>query len=228
MGYYLLLIICLLVLFLILLPLYFHLKNVEHMYLALILKGLSTFIPILLCTCAIITINLRFHTSPIPDASYWLLAGLILCLIGDIVLGIQFVYGMGAFLLGHICYITAFCKLAPLKIWSIYLFIILYYILLKSFYPFCRKMTDNIVPFITYGTTILIMVSVALILPFTVGIIGILPAVGAFLFILSDFMLAKIILTKVTPLSDTVSLYLYYAGQFLLAISVYWFPLMTR
>lgn len=224
MGYYLLLVISLIILFLILLPLYFHLKHVIHMYTALVIKGLSTFIPILLCISAIIFIKLRSNSPSIPDASYWLLAGLILCLIGDIVLGIQFAYGMGAFLFGHICYITAFCKLAPLKIWSIYLFMILYYILLRLFYPYCYKMAENIVPFITYGTTILIMVSVALIIPFTVGIIGILPALGALLFVISDFMLAKNILTNVTPLSDTVSLYLYYAGQLLLAISVYWFP----
>lgn len=68
---------------------------------------------------------------------------------------------------------------------------------------------------------ILAMVSIAVLLPFSIGPIGMLPAVGAVLFVLSDFLLARNMLVKVTRLSDAVSLYFYYLAQFILAMSVY-------
>ncbi|WP_116368626.1 lysoplasmalogenase [Parahaliea mediterranea] len=53
----------------------------------------------------------------------WLLAGLFCCLLGDLLLMIErqtsFLAGLGAFLIGHLLYIVAFCQLplAPGALW---------------------------------------------------------------------------------------------------------------
>jgi len=218
------------VLFFILIPHYLHFKQVKHKRTAITIKGLCTMIPILFCMAAVIrlkeTPSLNISTVRLlPDASCWLLAGLLLGLVGDIVLCIHFVGGMGAFLLGHICYMIAFCKLANFQLWSIGLFIILLLLALVYFRSLIPKMGKNKIPFLIYGTIILVMVSIALLLPFSIGYLGILPAVGAFLFVLSDLLLARNILVRVTALSDAVSLYCYYAGQLIFAMSVYLYTL---
>jgi uncharacterized membrane protein YhhN len=263
-------------LFLIITPLYLYLKKGNHHGIALTIKGLGTFIPLLICMVATIQLNEKASLQSasaklLPQASNWLLAGLLLCLLGDIVLGINFFGGMGAFLLGHFCYITAFCKLAPLQLWSIVLFIMLLFLAYTRVYPLIPKTNNNThpnrlmqnidvqdtnrlmqnidvqdtnllmsnkgdvrrarhaiinkLPYMIYGTVILAMVSIALLLPFSIGQPGVLPAIGASLFVFSDLLLARNMFLKVTPLSDAISLYSYYAGQFVLAMSVYLFQL---
>jgi uncharacterized membrane protein YhhN len=219
-------------LFMIIIPLYLHTKHGKHRIFALTVKGVATLIPILFCLSAILSpikvTYVGFNSIHIlPTISYWLLAGLILCLFGDIILEIHFISGMGAFLLGHICYITAFCIIAPINFGSIVIFILLILLILKLFYPSIPNMGDNKIAFLIYGSVILIMVSIALLLPFSVGIWGIVPAVGAFLFVLSDFLLARNLFIKSTPFSDAVSLYCYYAGLLTLSASVYLFFLFV-
>jgi len=219
-------------LFFILIPLYLHFKQGKYQRITMIIKGLSTMIPILFCMSTVIQLKEEPYLNInsvilLPDASCWLLAGLLLGLVGDIVLCIHFVGGMGAFLLGHICYIIAYCKFANFQLWSIGLFIVLLLLSLVFFHSLIPKMGKNKIPFLIYGTVILVMVSIALLLPFSIGSLGILPAVGAFLFVLSDLLLARNILVKVTALSDAVSLYCYYAGQFILAMSVYLYTLFV-
>lgn len=225
------------ILFLILVPQYLRLKKGNHRNIALTIKGLGTMIPIFFCLIATIQLSKDTHLefispSLLLEFSRWLLAGLLLCLFGDIVLGIHFEGGMGAFLIGHFCYISAFRKLAVFHPLSIGLFIILFLVFI-FFYSSLLKTNKNsnvhntnlsifiIVLFLIYGTVILVMVSIAFMLPFTIGTFGILPAIGASLFVISDLILARNILIRVTPLSDAVSLYSYYAGQFALAMSVY-------
>lgn len=215
-------------LFIVIIPLYLNTKHGEHRILALTVKGIATLVPVLFCLSASLNpikiTNVDCNSiQTLPTISYWLLAGLILCLFGDIILEIHFVSGMGAFLLGHICYITAFCILAPIIWWSIVIFILLSLLILKLFYSSIPGMGDNKIAFLIYGSVILVMVSIALLLPFSVGIWGIIPAIGAFLFVLSDFLLARNLFIKSTPLSDAVSLYCYYAGQLTLSASVYLF-----
>ncbi len=231
MEYYLFPILGFIILFIIIIPLYFRLKKTKHQLIALMIKGSATMVPVLFSLASIIQLGRKPYqnigSAHLPGASCWLLIGLLLCLIGDIIIGIHFLGGIVAFLLGHICYITAFSNLASLQLWSIVIFIVLFLLTLVVFYPLIPKMSKNKIPFLFYGTVILTMLSLALLLPYTIGYLGILPAIGAFLFVLSDFLLARIMLVKFTPLSDVVSLYIYYLGQFALAMSVYLYSSIT-
>ena len=75
-----------------------RMKNKQDSPLTLFLKGLPM----------VTVLILAWVYGGFPDAAphaRWMFAGLILCLGGDIVLGIHFIAGGGLFLLGHVCYV---------------------------------------------------------------------------------------------------------------------------
>ena len=199
--------------FTVLMPAYLHTKQGGETIRALILKGLCTLMAVLLCLVGA-------WQSGTAD-SWWMVVGLSLCLVGDVVLGIQFVGGVCAFLLGHLCYITAFLNKAPFSLWSITAFIGILMVIIRLFYRFIKKMGNLQIPLCIYATVISAMLSIAIILPFTIGKCGFLPAAGAALFVLSDLLLLRNMLVQKTQFSDSFSLTCYYLGQYLLALSVF-------
>ena len=152
---------------------------------------------------------------------------LLFCTLGDVVLCLHFVGGMAAFLMGHLAYIAAFLRLAPLNPWSIPAFLLLAGGLVCLFLPSVSQMGRDLPAYCVYGGVIAVMLSLAV--PLWAGLPdgawgrGLLSAAGAALFVFSDTLLAWNLFHTSSKAADAVSLTAYYSGQFLLAASVFLF-----
>ena len=179
-----------------------------------------------LTTLFIIWLALIGPLDPIPDYNWtykWLIvAGLILCLAGDIFLMLPpryFLAGLGSFLAGHWFYIAAFTLDGISLTWWLLLPLLIYggfvYTLL---HPHLGKMRW---PVIVYIIFILLMAWAALGRWSTVGSYSAALAVaGAILFVISDSVLALDRFRQKFPAARLVVLSTYWAAQWLIAYSV--------
>lgn len=190
----------------------------------LTIKGAATAVAVVYCATAMYTYYNNadkiypewFTTNPL------ILIGLIICMAADVVLGIKFIIGMGLFFLGHICYITYFIVIGGFNPVSFLIFIPLGALLFLYFRKRRDKVDKNQVwAYYGYGLTILATFSIGIMLPFSIGEAGMFPAIGAAMLVVSDYMLAYLLLVKMTPLADAISLGFYYGGQFMMAMSVF-------
>ena len=97
-----------------LLPVYIRLKHRQkYAPLKIFLKGCMTFIPVTFCASAMIALHIRtgswdnLTTETGFVTSALVLAGLIICLLADVCLVINFPVGMILFLFGHIYCISS-------------------------------------------------------------------------------------------------------------------------
>lgn len=183
---------------------------------ALAVKGACTSIPVLLCLYALMTTD-----APIK---VWLLfAGVFLCMVADVVIGIHFVAGMLIFLVAHVCFIAYYFTLAPIHGFSIILFVVLFSCVAKHYWRYVPSLKGRLVPFTAYPAVLVFMFSVAAMLPFTLGSAGsVCLAAGAGLFVLSDSVLADTTLGSITKVKDRMVMYLYYPAVYLLAVSAFY------
>lgn len=200
-------------------PLYLRMKRGPHRAAAIAVKAACTLSAAGLCLVGC----LRGGEA----ADWWLMAGLLFCTLGDVVLCLHFVGGMAAFLMGHLAYIAAFLRLAPLNPWSIPAFLLLAGGLVCLFLPSVSQMGRDLPAYCVYGGVIAVMLSLAV--PLWAGLPdgawgrGLLSAAGAALFVFSDTLLAWNLFHTSSKAADAVSLTAYYSGQFLLAASVFLF-----
>lgn len=238
------------VLYLLLLPsvaLYIHAKHSggSNAPLAVGVKAWSTALIVLaalVCTAAV--------PAPLRLYAVLVTAGLVFGLIGDVVIcqpsAGGFLSGMIFFALGHLCYIGAFAHLSTRRLWAIPVFVVAY---LPVLVLLCRigrakpKMRKMLVPCAVYAAIIITMLSLAVTMAFSglepLG--GVAVAAAGVLFVLSDSLLAyqtlKYKLTadgasflqgyhgayqdKGRRRLDAFTLYCYYIGQSLFALSVW-------
>jgi uncharacterized membrane protein YhhN len=163
-----------------------------------------------------------------PQLRYdWLiLAGLVLSAAGDLALIPRerrwFLAGLVAFLLAHVAYTLAFAEQAdPLSLPSVYLLLIglASLALYLYFRPHLGRMK---VPVAAYVVIITVMLAASwAVAASSPGLFGWQVAAGATLFYLSDITVAR---SRFVPgagfANRAVGLPLYYAGQFLLALSI--------
>lgn len=159
------------------------------------------------------------------DSGYgrWILTGLVLSLLGDVLLMFKqdsmFLAGLVSFLLGHISYVVAFAVVGVSGVWAGVATIgamALAAVVIRWLMPHVDA--EMRVPVLAYVAVISAMV----VLAFGTrgaGATGLIVA-GAVLFYLSDLFVARD--KFVTPgfVNRLVGLPLYYAGQVLLALSV--------
>ena len=183
---------------------------------ALTVKASCTFIPVLLCLYALILKNSSFEK--------WLLfAGVFLCMVADVVIGIHFVGGMLTFLVAHLFFIAYYLTLAPFNGISLVIFIVLYAGVVKLFWRYIPSLGSRFVPFAVYSAVLALMFSIAFMLPWSLKNAGaVCIAVGAGLFVLSDSLLAGNTFGAVTVMKDHLVMYLYYPAVYLLAISAFY------
>ena len=196
-------------------PLYLAIKRRPGRGIATFVKGACTGLGLALALWGALAASSPF--------GWWMVAGLALCLLGDVLIVFSLVPGMAAFLLGHIGYMIAFCMLAPPRWISLPVFAVLLAVVALLFRSTFHAMGKLTPAYVAYAAVLLAMLSLALALPAGLGARGWVVALGALLFTLSDLTLARGLLVKATPLGDAVCLTLYYGAQFTLALSVF-FP----
>lgn len=168
--------------------------------------------------------------APSPHAPYYrpLLAGLVFCLAGDILLAFPaltcFRLGLIAFLIGHIFYAVAFfpfLKAGPASLAALPVTAAAALITYRILSP---RLGDMKIPVIAYIGIISIMVYLAFGAtqdPKIPESVGLLIFGGAMPFYISDLFVARNRFISKAFINRLIGLPLYYGGQFMLAISVW-------
>ena len=164
---------------------------------------------------------------PIPSYFYLLLAGLIVCMGGDVFLalpqGKMFLFGLVSFLLGHLCYILAFFSVAETSTWT-WIGLLTVFVMSAWIYSWLRPHLGSMnIPVLVYVIIISIMVSGAWTVLGDLDLTRsgrIMVFIGALSFYFSDVFVARDRFIGQQFLNRLLGLPLYYAGQFLLAFSV--------
>lgn len=153
----------------------------------------------------------------------WMMAALAACMLGDVLLGIQFYVGVVFFAVGHVFYFVAYCMLERFNrrdlLYGLGLFVVALCILL-------------FVPALDFGGGLMqgVCCAYALIISFMVGkavshlagspgVLSGVIAAGGILFFVSDLMLVLDQFGSL-PYTEYFCLGTYYPAQFLLAISL--------
>ncbi len=178
-------------------------------------------------------LSLLFITAvlvqPHPTARYYhlLLLGLIFCLIGDVFLAWpqqrMFLFGLVAFLIGHVFYILAFFSVTHVNTWT-WVGSLIVSLVSGTVYFWLRPHLGTLrVPVVVYIVVISMMVvgACSVLGNFHLTWSGRLMAfAGAVSFYFSDVFVARDKFLKKEFLNRFVGLPMYYTGQFLLAFSV--------
>lgn len=173
----------------------------------------------------VLTAVLQPH--PVERYAWFLVAGLVLSLVGDVCLALPqekaFMAGLVSFLLGHVLYVVAFVLVTGIGIKT---FVGAGVIVLVSggvFVWLRPHLAEMKGPVLAYIVVITVMLSAA----WSILVDTALPVAGrsmvfagALLFYLSDVTVARDRFVKTEFANRLVGLPLYYAGQFLLAFSV--------
>jgi uncharacterized membrane protein YhhN len=172
-------------------------------------------------------VALLVQPHPVSGYTHLLLAGLLLCLAGDILLALpmrhMFFSGLVAFLFAHILYILAFFSVASVGPWTwIGLPIVLVisgwtYVWLR---PHLGSMKTAVSVYIIVISGMVIGASSVLGSPSLAHSGRMMVFAGAFSFYFSDVFVARDRFLKREFLNRLVGLPMYYTGQFLLAFSV--------
>lgn len=151
-----------------------------------------------------------------PGAPELLLAlGLTVCAAADVLLRLNFLWGMACFGAGHLLYSAAYVLATPPGWTSLGAFAVLAVFCLLR-YPGLKKYAGkkNPLPYLGYALLLCVMLSLAL--PQKPVLLA-----GAALFVVSDSLLARRIMLKIqSNRYDDLCLGVYYLAQFLIALSL--------
>jgi len=163
---------------------------------------------------------------PVPGYYFWLLAGLVFCLGGDVFLALpqkpMFLVGLISFLLGHVLYVGGFLSLVAISAWLQVSTLVVVIVSIAVFVWLKPHLGSMLVPVIVYIIVISLMLigALAVFNSERVAYRGrSLILIGALLFYLSDLFVARNRFVKKAYLNRLIGLPLYYAGQYLLALS---------
>jgi uncharacterized membrane protein YhhN len=166
--------------------------------------------------------------SLIPGYSILILIGLVFCLGGDVLLAVgtkkTFLFGLISFLLGHVLYVVAFTRLAPLGAWINWGLLIIAIISVVVFLwlkPHLGNMTGPVIAYIVIISLMLLGAWTVLGRPELSPIGRGMVFSGALLFYLSDLFVARKRFVAPGTINRIIGLPMYYAGQFLLAYSIW-------
>ena len=152
----------------------------------------------------------------------WLLAGLVLCMVGDVLLlgsDRSFDLGLAAFLLGHLAYVGGFRAALPLADWPVLMAVPLAVAGIAVgawLWPRLGRRGPSVALYIAVISLMVwggVSTSFSRALPWT-------AAGGAVLFYLSDLAVARQRFVRPDFVNRAVGLPLYYAGQLLIAITI--------
>jgi uncharacterized membrane protein YhhN len=175
-----------------------------------------------LAAAAFIYLALAMGATQTPYGN-WLLAGLVLCFFGDVLLMADsdrfFLAGLSSFLLGHLLYCVAFFQL-PLNLGAVSVSLLPVILLVVASLTWLKP---HLAPKMKVGVTAYIIVIAAMLLSasMTYGYVhGALIVCGAVAFAISDLAVAAEQFVKSTKLNKLWGTPLYFISQMLLAVSV--------
>ena len=153
-----------------------------------------------------------------------MVSGLMLSMLGDILLGIFFPWGVGLFALGHVSYLLGYCCLQPYEKKDFWLGSVLFFLsaALLLFAPcFAWDQPSLLLLLLAYALIISLMLGKA-IGNFMAGkkLISGLLLIGSALFFFSDLMLVFYLFGDGPRVMDQLCLLSYFPAQGLLALSV--------
>lgn len=189
------------------LPLFLHYKPIR-LPLAVSFKALGTL-------CALVPALIAALRL---DTIYWFFAAAIFIhTIADVLLEYWFEAGLGAFLLGHILYLSAFLKLFPLSAAHLILLVCFLAGLGYVFFRHRSLLGKHLVPFSVYALALCLMASCGIAGGTTVfSRKGLMIAFGSALFLFSDCMILRRLLWPSRGKADFLILLTYYLSQLLL------------
>lgn len=191
---------------------------------ATVLKGCASFFFVCLGICC--------YVKRPSDPATLILIGLVLGMAGDILLNMRnlfeggnsnkvFAIGILAFLSGHILYITFLMQQATSKLFAALLLTVVIAVL--SIPPLMKRITAPSKGLKVFGYVYLTVViamfscSVALLMALGVSCLTIVFLIGAFLFLVSDFIMIYYSFGKKIKPLRAINLLAYYVGQLLIA-----------
>ena len=201
---------CAAVCFGICLPLFRHFKA-SRPFLGACFKTLGTLCALVPALTAALKLN--------SDA-WFFVAAICLHAAGDYLLEFWFELGMGAFLLGHLCYIIAFLRLFSVGLPHLVLSVCFLAFLAVILYRSKERIGKNLYAFSVYGTVLSLMAACGIsggISAFSVQ--GALIAIGGSLFIFSDYLLFQRLLFPSGRNLNLAIMITYYLAQLLLGSS---------
>ncbi len=201
---------CAAVSLLICLPLWLHYKPLRPS-LGVCFKALGTL-------CALIPALIA--ALKLEPACWVMVLALGLHVLADIVLEYQFVPGAGLFLLGHLCYASAFLTRFPLSAALPVCLVIFLGLLAWALYKNRKQAGKSLIPFAVYGAVLAFMASAGIAGGCASGTLrGVVTALGAALFVFSDGLIFRNLVRPELPRMDVLIMVTYYAAQLLLGAS---------
>ena len=194
-------------------PTYIRLKEHGKKSSALVIKALGT-----ISAVSFGFVGVLSHPQP---QAYLILLGLILGLLGDILLELIVPLGGLSFFLGNVIYVCSMIAIEPLKSINYLLFLIFLLFLVVSFRKDFKGFGTYRFFFIPYALIVALMAAVSIPYILLQGFQGLLFGFGAFLFAVSDYLLAYRTLYSTSPDFHRVSLGTYYLAQLCIGVSIF-------
>ncbi|WRP07481.1 lysoplasmalogenase [Rossellomorea aquimaris] len=160
----------------------------------------------------------QLPARPAP-AMRLIIIGLFFCMLGDGFIAVSFVAGLGAFLVGHVFYLTGFIKMSRTNMTRL---ASIFPIGLYSFFIGRQLITalqtegndGLVIPVVAYMLVISLMALTAILTD------SLLATAGSILFVISDSILSWNMFVSTIPYSDVLIMTTYYSAQFLIAGSL--------
>lgn len=160
----------------------------------------------------------KLSAKPTPGQRL-IIIGLFFCMLGDGFIAVSFVAGLGAFLVGHLFYLTGFLKTSRMnKIRMAAILPISLFSFLIGRQLIASLVTEGsnqlVIPVVAYMLVISLMAFSAILTG------NIWAAAGSILFVISDSILSWNMFVSGIAYSDVLIMTTYYSAQFLIASSL--------
>lgn len=152
---------------------------------------------------------------------YWILAGLILGLLGDFLLEYIIPLGGIAFFFGNVIYLSRLLLVTRIHCLQILLFLIVLISLYFQFRVDFKNFGNMRYLFLLYAVLVTFMASTSIPYLFMAEGRDLLFGFGVFLFAVSDYLLGYRVLYQAKPPFHQISLSTYYMAQLCIGISIY-------
>ena len=193
------------------LPMFMTYKHSLRPVMAAVFKSLGTLCALIIALVAALRLDPRCFIC---------MAALALHMFADYALEFSFTAGFGLFIAGHVCYIAYFCQVYPLTSGHLLCLLGFLAILCVLLFRWKKAAGKQLPLFAFYGVILCLLTASAVgggIFSHTLS--GILAAVGAALFYISDALLCQKILFPVHSSVSWIVMITYYLAQLFLASS---------